>query len=113
MLPRQGLGTLERQPGPGPAVLSTFERKVSTGPAVLSTFERQVGPGPAVLSTFERQVGPGLAVLGTFERQVDSGPAEGGFGRFWGTCRVGSWTGLGQKSFLESFHGSLCCSGRV
>ena len=33
MLLRQGLGTFERQGGPGPAVLGTFERQVGSGTA--------------------------------------------------------------------------------
>ena len=65
--------------------------------------ERQVGPGTAVSEALGRPVDPGTAVLGTFERPVGLGLAEPGLGRFWGTCRKGSWTALGQKDFLGSF----------
>ena len=70
--------------------------------AASKPLERQVGPGTAISETLGRPVGPGTAALGTFERPVGLGLAEPGLGRFWCTCRKGSWTALGQKEFFRA-----------
>ena len=97
------------QAGPRTVVSEALGRQVDIGTAVSRALERQVGPGTAVSETLGHQVGPGTTVLATFEHEVASGPAAAGLGRFWGTCREGSWTVLGPKQVFGTFgvHGAL------
>ena len=112
MLLRQGLGTYERQGGPGPAVLGTFERQVGSGTAfwtplnVKLALKWQFWAPLNVKLALDWRFGAPLNVKMALERrQCASGPAEAGFERLWGTGPEMHPADGGQKHRKGSFHG--------
>ena len=106
---RQGLGTFERQGGPGPAVLGTFERQVGSGTAfwtplnVKLALKWQFWAPLNVKLALDWRFGAPLNVKMALERrQCASGTADPGFGRSRGP--VGKLLGpLWGKNTLKVF----------
>ena len=114
MLLRQGLGTFERQGGPGPAVLGTFEHQVGSGTAfwtplnVKLALKWQFGAPLSVKLALDWRLWAPLNVKMALERrQCASGAAQAGFERLWGTGRERLWISIGKDRFMTSTEGAL------